>query len=100
MIKRIAGIVLFLIGIYLSFSLIMFLLKIIFLENKDVEGQDQVYTFSYYFGQIVVIILFGFIGYKFLGVREYHSIVQDKIYLRIEAMDLIDKQHIIRFEIG
>ena len=86
MIKRIAGIVLFLVGIYLSFSLIMFLLKIIFLENKDVEGQDQVYTFSYYFGQIVVIILFGFIvflcykfGYRWMKGKKQEPLTADEI---------------------
>ncbi|MBA4155484.1 hypothetical protein [Flavobacterium sp.] len=86
MIKRIAGIVLFLVGIYLSFSLIMFLLKIIFLENKDVEGQEQVFTFSYYLGQIVIIILFGFIvflcykfGYRWMKAIKKESLTKDEI---------------------
>lgn len=78
MLKRIVGVVLFLIGIILLLSLVSSVLKMILLEEKDIIGQDESYVIGYYSGKITLILVFCFLnflcfkyGYRFMrGKRD------------------------------
>jgi uncharacterized BrkB/YihY/UPF0761 family membrane protein len=63
MLKKIVGVVLFLIGIILLLSLVTSVLKMILLEEKDIIGQDESYVIGYYFGKITIILVFCFLNF-------------------------------------
>ncbi|UPQ79208.1 hypothetical protein M0M57_16525 [Flavobacterium azooxidireducens] len=63
MLKKILGILLFLIGIILLLSILSSVLKMILIEEKDIIGQDESYVISYYSGKITLILLFCFINF-------------------------------------
>ena len=85
MLKRVLGVVLFLVGILLSISMLSFIFKMIFIKNTDTEGQDDVYIVGYYFGQFVTLLLFSFLiflllkyGYRMMkGKKQVNTIIQE-----------------------
>lgn len=86
MVKRVAGVVLFLFGILLSFSILSFVLKMIFIKNLDVAGEDEVYKTAYYSGQIVTVLLFCFLtflsfkyGYRWMKGKTNSKIATEEI---------------------
>ena len=73
MIKKVLGVILFLIGLILLISILSSVLQMILLEEKDIIGKDQSYVIGYYSGKITLILLFCFInflcfkyGYRFM----------------------------------
>lgn len=86
MLKKILGVVLFLIGIWLSISMLSFIFKMIFIKNTDIEGQDDVFVVAYYFGQIVTLLLFSFLifllfkyGYRMMKGRKPTQTTNEEI---------------------
>lgn len=63
MIQKILGIVLFLIGIILLLSILSSVLKMIFIEEKDIIGQQDSYVVGYYTGKIILILVFCFLNF-------------------------------------
>jgi phosphatidylglycerophosphate synthase len=63
MIKKIIGVVLFLFGIILLFSILTSVLKMIFIEEPGLIGQDESYVSGYYTGKIIVILVFSFLNF-------------------------------------
>lgn len=90
MIKRVFGVLLFLIGIYLSLSIVTTILKMLLIEEKDFSGNEETYVFGYYLGKIGMIIVFCFI--TFLCYKHGYRFMKGKSkVVPIEEIDSIGK---------
>lgn len=66
MIKKIIGVVLFLVGLILSLSIFLTLLKMIFINDTGLSGKSSNYVFGYYLGKIGFLILFSILTFFIL----------------------------------
>lgn len=81
MFKKILGVILFLVAIILLLSILSSILKMIFIDETNLVGQDNSYITGYYIGKIAVLLVFCFLnflcfkyGYRFMrGIRNVNK---------------------------